>query len=62
MDLQGLFHCSLHIILLWGLKSTAQVIDANNLTCPVLCARLHHNTATPPLSFLSTTEYTIPKP
>lgn len=34
MDLQGLFHCSLHIILLRGLKGTAQVTDANNLTCP----------------------------
>lgn len=42
MDLQGLFHCSLHIILLWGLKGIAQVTDANNLTCPVLCARLYH--------------------
>lgn len=40
MDLQGLFHCSLHIILLWGLKGTAQVTDINNLTCPILCARL----------------------
>lgn len=37
VDLQGLFHCSLHIILLWGLNSTVQVnLDQYPyLPCPV---------------------------
>lgn len=61
MDLQGLFHRSLHIILLWGLNSTAQVTHTNNLTCPILHARLHRSTATAPLPILSTTEYGTPK-
>lgn len=52
MDLQGLFHSSLHIILLWGLKGTTHVTDTNNLTCPVLCARLHHSIAASPASFV----------
>lgn len=54
MDLQGLFHSSLHIILLWGLKDTSQITDTNNLTCPILCVRLHHGMGTPLLSSLST--------
>lgn len=56
MDLQGLFHSSLHIILLWGLKDTARITDTNNLTCPILCVSLHHSMGTPLLSSLSTAE------
>lgn len=59
MDLQGLFHCSLHIILLWGLNSTAQVnmdqypylpypmyktVAHHSRSSPVLCVPLRNST------------------
>lgn len=51
VDLQGLFHCSLHIILLWGLNSTAQVnLDQYPyLLCPMSCPLAHHSHSYPVL-------------